>query len=233
MKSTRTQCLRTLQKIAHVVARKAANSELEEWLEIKRDIETMRRIFVSMPDEVFQTQLKFYDEVYGSISMLRRKSPPIGILVAILIAGIAAFTTAQPNLRAHPVSNQLVTDFTNARCSFSSSESTKIDKFPAAYRTEVVASIYTEADGILPFQIYYFDSSLEQLFLVQNGRCRNISTLIPIPIPGTYFVRYFHDARPLLLRLDANTNDVKLDAWGLCELHETINQINKPKSNQP
>lgn len=220
MKSTRKQCLRTLQRLAHAVTRKAANSESEEWLEIKRDIETMRRIFVSMADEVFQTQLKFYDEEYGSVSMLQRKPPPLALLLFTFICGMAAAVTAQPNLRTNPVSSQLVTDFMNARCGFTYSDSTKIDKFPASYRTDLVAKIYTPSDGAIPYEIYYAESTASQLYLIARGLCRNISTLVPIPCPGWYFVRYWNQAKPALVQINARNRTLKITAKGPCEIHD-------------
>ena len=132
---------------------------------------------------------------------------------------------AQANLKSSPVSDQVIRVFLNARCSCSDLDTLQLRPnakgglYPNLYRSSFVNSIYTDADGTVPFQVYYAEKQGGQLYLVQKGWCRNISTSIPLPAPGWYFVRYFHEGKPALVEVDATTPILKVRSFGKCELH--------------
>ncbi len=146
-------------------------------------------------------------------------------LLAFTLISMAKPLVAQPNLTANPVSHDLVRVFINARCHCSAIDTlhlapnAKGDPFPNAYRSLFVNAIYTEADGRIPFQVYYAEKQGAQLYLIQKGWCRHYSTLVPLPQPGWYFVRYFHGAKPALLEIDATAPRIIVRSFGKCELH--------------
>ncbi len=147
-------------------------------------------------------------------------------LLAFTLISMSQPLGAQPNLTTSPVSDQLVKAFLNARCSCSALDTAELrpnakgNLHPNSYRSHFVNSIYTEVDGSIPFQVYYAEKQGGQLYLINKGYCRNISTLVPIPQPGWYFVRYFHDAKPALIEVDATTPTLKVRSFGKCELHD-------------
>ena len=149
--------------------------------------------------------------------------------VLILLFSIAGFS--QVNLKQNPVPDDVVKVFINARCACSATDTATVAGFPAMYRSFFVNAVYDQGE-IIPFQIYYAEKQGSQLYWISKGMCRNISTSVPLPQPGFYFVRFFDEAKPALIEIDARKPKLLVRAFGKCELHETGSYIRSPfKSN--
>ena len=146
--------------------------------------------------------------------------------ILILLFSIAGFS--QVNLKQNPVPDDVVKVFINARCDCSATDTATVASFPAMYRSFFVNSIYNDGEYI-PFQVYYAENIQSQLYLISKGACRNLNTTIPLPAPGFYFVRFYHAAKPALIEIDARQTELKIRAFGKCELHE----FSSPKGTSP
>lgn len=138
--------------------------------------------------------------------------------VLLLLLPCSGFT--QVNLKSTPVPSDVVTVFINARCACSATDTATVTSFPAMYRSHFVNAIYDQGE-VIPFEIYYAEKQGGQLYWISRGLCRNISTSVPLPQPGFYFVRFFHTAKPALIEIDARQPTLFIRAFGKCELHET------------
>ncbi len=150
------------------------------------------------------------------------------LALAFFLLPLMAFTQTKESLKSKPVSDGVVKVFLNARCACSATDTARIAAYPALYRNNFVNAIYDPGETI-PFRVYFAEKQGGQLYFISKGVCRNISTSIKIPEPGYYFVRFFHEAKPALIEVDARKTTLYVRAFGKCELHETSTL--KPKSN--
>lgn len=146
----------------------------------------------------------------------RRTYGAMVTLALILLFSVQCF--AQNFTKTIPP--EVINVFQNARCACSAAATATVATFPASYRSHFVNSVYTETDGFIPFQMYYSPDVGQQLNFHAKGFCRHISLLIPMPRPGFYFVRFFHQGKPALIEIDARKPTIYVKAFGKCEIHE-------------
>ncbi|MCF8245522.1 MAG: hypothetical protein K9J37_13610 [Saprospiraceae bacterium] len=224
MRSSKKQVLKAIDHCFSIVQTEAAKSENNQFLETGAALQTMRRIFKSMSDRAYLTHLEGYDEDHSLPRLLRVSS---SVLLLFFCSAMGAQPLpAPPGFYNNPVPYNTVSAFHNARCHFTDTDTFTISLgnnssyFPTSYRTDLPSKIFTAADRAVPFGIYYQESTTSQLYLIAKGYCRNISTLVPLPRPGWYFVRYFHQAKPALVVINARHQTLKITINGACEIHE-------------
>lgn len=147
------------------------------------------------------------------------------ILLYALLGTGSTPSVAQSNFYSSPVPWGTVDLFQNTRCALVSSDTLLLQSqgpkpYPTSFRTDLPSKLFTPEDGTIPFEIYYAASRDSQLYLIQHGFCRNFTTLVPIPRPGWYFVRYYHQGKPALVQINALEPRITVKCNGLCEIHD-------------
>ena len=133
---------------------------------------------------------------------------------------LAFAASAQLDLgKLQPVDQQVVRCFVNARCATHGDSTFNVGKFPSFFRTQFISKFYS-FNEVIPFRIYYAEDVGQPLYYIQHGCCRGFSITCPLPQPGFYFVRFFNEAKPALVEIDARTLTVKVKMYGACEIHD-------------
>ncbi len=117
------------------------------------------------------------------------------------------------------VDQQLIRCFVNARCTTHGDSTFTVERFPSLFRTQFISKFYG-AGEVIPFRIYYAEDIGKPLYYIQNGYCRGFSISCPLPQPGFYFVRFFNEAKPALVEVDARKPTIKVKIYGACEIHD-------------
>ncbi|MCU0345852.1 MAG: hypothetical protein MUC59_02835 [Saprospiraceae bacterium] len=117
------------------------------------------------------------------------------------------------------VDQHVVRCFVNARCATHGDSTFTVEKFPSFFRTQFISKFYS-FNEFIPFRIYYAEDVGKPLYYIQHGCCRGFSITCPLPQSGFYFVRFFHEAKPALVEIDARTPTVKVKMYGACEIHD-------------
>jgi hypothetical protein len=121
--------------------------------------------------------------------------------------------------KLQPVDQQLIRCFVNARCATHGDSTFAVEGFPSFFRTQFISKFYDFGE-VIPFRIYYAEDVGQPLYFIQHGRCRGFSITCPLPQRGFYFVRFFNEAKPALVEIDARELTVKVKMYGACEIHE-------------
>lgn len=121
--------------------------------------------------------------------------------------------------KLEPVDQHVVRCFVNARCATYGDSSFTVEQFPSFFRTQFISKFYSFGETI-PFRIYYAEDVGKPLYFIQHGFCRGFSISCPLPQPGFYFVRFFNEAKPALVEIDAREPTVKVKMYGACEIHD-------------
>jgi hypothetical protein len=212
MRSSRLYCLSLIKTLM------AENTHCQATPEAKAiraaALETMRRIFASMSEKAFKVHLEGYDEDH----LTPHKFIKTIFIAAILLVSIQ---TAQTQINyLNPINAATVRAFDGASCDCFARDTATISKFPAFHRSKFVSSAFNNAGmGFIPFEIYFAHERGGQLYLLNRGACRNVSTTIPLPEPGWYFVRFFSDAQPALIEINAcRKEEIVINSYGKCKL---------------
>ncbi|HFA48067.1 MAG TPA: hypothetical protein ENJ95_03505 [Bacteroidetes bacterium] len=205
-------------------------------------LETILQVTIAMRDEEFAALRFRYESLRHTSSgnqllpkakpngkdkalsaSLMRQPPLKGLIHAALAMLFLIFniTAADAQLKlTRPVGEETIKLFANARCNCSATDTVTVSKdFPVSYRSYFVNDIYEHMQTV-PFRIYYASGTGQQLYYISKGFCRNISTLVPLPQPGFYFVRFYDEAKPALIEIDARQKTIYVKAWGNCVLHQ-------------
>jgi hypothetical protein len=233
MRNSRKQCLKAIETCFSVINPLAVKSKDEKYLEAVAALDTMRRMLKSMSDKAFQVHVEAYDEDNSVPAFLKKRKPayvnrpPLALLAIMLAIGFAALASAQEAQAAAVISvpRSTIECFENARCQTVGMQSVKLKPneqgllFPNSIRTEFPASVYTATDGTIPFHVYRSDTYDGAITALVTGQCRNVSTLIPLPSPGFYWVRYFHP-KAALLEIEVDSTGAIVRFMASCELHD-------------
>lgn len=142
----------------------------------------------------------------------------INLTLLLLLLKTAVFSQLDLT-KLQPVDPHIIHCFVNARCSTHGDSTFTVDNFPSFFRTQFVSRFY-EPKEVIPFRIYYAEDIGKPLYLIQLGYCRGFSITCPLPQPGFYFVRLFHEARPAFVEIDARSPTIHVKMYGACEIHE-------------
>jgi hypothetical protein len=133
---------------------------------------------------------------------------------------LAFAASAQLDLgKLETVDPHVVRCFVNARCATHGDSTFTVEQFPSFFRTKFISKFYDFGETI-PFRIYYAEDVGKPLYYIQHGFCRGFSISCPLPQPGFYFVRFFNEAKPALVEIDARKPTVKVKMYGACEIHD-------------
>lgn len=121
--------------------------------------------------------------------------------------------------KLQPVDQQVIRCFVNARCATHGDSTFTVKQFPSFFRTQFISKFYDFGE-VIPFRIYYAEDLGQPLYFIQHGCCRGFSITCPLPQPGFYFVRLFHEAKPALVEIDARKPTVHVKMYGACEIHD-------------
>lgn len=209
MRTSRLSCIAEIKKMASEnITSKASPEEKAQRIAA---LETMRRIFSSMSEKAFQVHLEGYDEDHCTPTNFIKAFTTL----VILVFAIPAFSQLKLTV---PAPAEIIQVFQNAECGCFQHDTLTIQKFPASYRSTLVNLVYETMD-VIPFEIFYAQKRGGQLYFISRGVCRGISTLVPICQPGWYFVRFYDEAKPALIEINAETTTLFVQEWGKCTLH--------------